>query len=392
MASARRLPRLTTTRREEERVTALELFFDLVFVLALTQCTALMADDPTWTGVLEGLAVLAVLWWSWCGYAWLTSTVDPEEGSVRIVIFVAMAAFLVAALCVPEAFGDLGLTFVIAYAVVRIAQIGLYLLASRGEPELHRSVVALATSTSIGISLLLTASFFDGWTHGVLWAVAIILDYGGPFLFGIEGWRLFPEHFAERHGLIIIIALGESIVAIGVGAEGGVDAGIMVAAVLGIALAAAQWWAYFDVVAIAATHRLVGRTPGRQQNAMARDSYSYLHLVMVAGIMLVAFGLKKTLEHVGDPLKVVPATALVGGAALYLVGHLAFRLRNMGSLNRQRLVVVVVLLVVVLPIAPHIAAIVTVGIVAGVHAGLIAYEALHFASARHEIRHGHATL
>ncbi len=380
---------MRATRRGGEQVTPLELFFDLVFVLAITQCTALMADEPTWTGVLKGLAVLGVLWWSWVGYAWLTSVVDPEEGAVRLVIFAAMAAMLVAALCVPDAFGDLGLTFAVAYAVVRFSQIGLFMIASRDEPELRRSVIGLGIGTSLGVGLLVVASFFDGWAQGVLWAVAIVLDLGEPYLFGVEGWQLHPEHFAERHGLIIIIALGESIVAIGVGAEAGVDAGVIIAAVLGVAIAAAQWWAYFDVVSIVATRRLAGLGPGRAQNAMARDSYSYLHFLMVAGIVLVALGLKKTLGDVGEPLKFVIATALVGGSALYLLAHIAFRLRNIGSLNRQRLVAVALLLAV-LPFTPHISALATATIIAAIYALLIAYETTHFAIARDEIRHGHA--
>ncbi len=376
-------------RREGERVTPLELFFDLVFVLAITQCTALMADDPTWSGVLKGLAVLTVLWWSWVGYAWLTSVLDPEEGAVRLVIFAAMAALLVAALCVPDAFGDLGLTFAIAYGVVRFSQIGLFVIASRDEPELRRSVIGLGIGTSLGVGLLVVASFFDGWAQGLLWAVAIVLDLGEPYLFGVEGWQLHPEHFAERHGLIIIIALGESIVAIGVGAETGVDAGVIIAAVVGVAIAAAQWWAYFDVVSIVAVRRLAGLGPGREQNAMARDSYSYLHFLMVAGVVLVALGLKKTLSDVGEPLKLVTATALVGGAALYLLAHLAFRLRNIGSLNRPRLVAAALLLAV-LPLTPHVSALVTATVVAAIYALLIAFETTHFAIARDEIRHGRA--
>ena len=177
--------------------------------------------------------MLAVLWWSWVGYAWLTSVLDPEEGAVRIVMFAAMAALLVAALCVPQAFGDLGLTFALAYGVVRAAHIGLFIIASRDDPGLRRSVVGLAVGTGVGVGLLVVASYFDGWTQGLIWVVAIVLDVAEPLLFGAEGWELVPGHFAERHGLIIIIALGESIVAIGVGAEGDVDAGIIVAAVPG---------------------------------------------------------------------------------------------------------------------------------------------------------------
>ncbi|MGI9053390.1 MAG: low temperature requirement protein A, partial [Ilumatobacteraceae bacterium] len=222
--------------------------------------------------------------------------------------------------------------------------------------------------------------------QAALWGLAIVLDVGGPLVIDVGGWQLHAEHFAERHGLIVIIALGESIVAIGVAAEAGIDTGVVVATVLGITVAACQWWAYFDVVSIVATRRLTGLPPGREQNAMARDSYSYLHFLMVAGIVLVALGLKKTIGDVGEPLKLVTATALLGGAALYLLAHLAFRWRNVRSLNRQRLVTAVVLLLVV-PIAPLIPALATVAIVAGVHALLVAYETTHFAAARDEICH-----
>ena len=281
--------------------------------------------------------MLGVLWWSWVGYAWLTSVVDPEEGAVRLSMFAAMAALLVAALCVPGAFGDEALLFACAYAVVRAGQIALFLLASRDDPGLRSSVVGLAGSSAIGVGLLLVASGTDGALQGALWALALALDMGGPYLFGSEGWKLVPGHFAERHGLIVIIALGESIVAIGVGAELGVDAGVVVAATLGVAVAAALWWLYFDVVALVAERRLARAAVGREQNELARDSYSYLHFPMVAGIVLLALGLKKTLGDVGDPLDAVPATAMLGGTAVYLLAHVAFRLRNVRTLNRQRL-------------------------------------------------------
>jgi low temperature requirement protein LtrA len=378
--------RLTAVLRQEGRVTPLELFFDLVFVLAITQCTALMADNPTWTGLAEGLLVLGVLWWSWVGYAWLTSVVDPEEGAVRVAIFGAMAALLVAALCVPEAFDASALLFACAYAVVRIAQIMLFLLASRDDPALHHSVVGLAVSTAIGVGLIVAASFADGTLQGALWAVALLLDMGGPFFFGSEGWKLVPGHFAERHGLIVIIALGESIVAIGVGAEAGVDAGVVVAAVLGIAVAAALWWLYFDVVAIVAERRLSKAAEGRERNEIARDSYSYLHFPMVAGIVLIALGMKKTLGAVEDPLKLVPAAALLGGTAVYLLAHVAFRLRNIHTLNRQRLLCAVALLAL-LPVGAQLPALATLAIPAALLTALIAYETLRFAALRDRIRH-----
>jgi low temperature requirement protein LtrA len=385
-ATADRPHRLTAVLREESRVTPLELFFDLVFVLALTQCTALMADEPTWEGLAKGLLVLGVMWWSWVGYAWLTSVVNPEEGAVRLVVFAAMAAFLVVALCVPGAFTDEALLFACAYAIVRFSQIALFLLASRDDPGLRRAVWGLLASTAVGVGLLVAASFADGTLQGALWALALALDMGGPLLIDPAGWRLEPGHFAERHGLIVIIALGESIVAIGVGAEAGVTAGVVVAACVGMAIAAALWWLYFDIVALVAERRLSNASPGRERNTIARDSFSYLHLPMVGGIVLVALGLKKTLEHVEDPLKVVPATALLGGAAMYLLAHVAFRYRNVHRFSWQRLIAAV-LLVALLPAATELSALTTTAIVGALLAALIAFETWRFAELRDRLRH-----
>jgi low temperature requirement protein LtrA len=372
--------------REDERVTPLELFFDLVFVLALTQCTTLIADTPTWGGMLRGVLVLGMLWWSWTGYAWLTSVLDPEEGAVRLAIFVAMAAFLVAALCVPHAFGSEALLFACAYAVVRAAHIVLFMLASREDPALRRSVLTLAVSTAVGAGLLFAAAAASGELRVALWGVALLLDTGGPLLFGQEGWKLVPGHFAERHGLIVIIALGESIVAIGVGARASIDAGIVAASALGMVVAAALWWVYFDVTAIVARRRLARARTGREQNNIARDSYSYLHFPMIAGIALVAVGLTVTLADVGDELALVPAVALLGGAALYLLAHVAFRLRNVRTLSVRRLVCAVVLLAL-LPAAVSLPALATLGILAGLLSALIAYEAIRYAESRDRVRH-----
>src|SRR3954453_17491482 len=373
-------------RSEDERVTPLELFFDLVFVLALTQCTALMSKQPSWEGLAKGLLVLGVLWWSWVGYAWLTSIVNPEEGTVRFAIFGAMAALLVAALCVPHAFGNLGLLFACSYGVVRFGQIALFVVASRDDPGLRRSVGGLAVGTAIGVGLLVAASFANGLLQGGLWAVALFLAMAGPYLFGSEGWKLVPGHFAERHGLIVIIALGESIVAIGVGAGVDVDAGVVAAAGLGIAVAGALWWLYFDIVALVAERRLSNAEPGRQQNEIARDSFSYLHFPMVAGIVLLALGLKKTLGHVGDALELVPAAAMLGGTALYLLAHVAFRWRNVHRFSWQRLIVAAAL-VALLPAAVELPALATLAIAGALLVVLIVYEAHRFAELRDRLRH-----
>ena len=381
-----RVPRISAVLRERESVTPLELFFDLVFVLALTQCTALMADTPTWEGLAKGLLVLGVLWWCWVGYAWLTSVVDPEEGAVRLAIFAAMAGLLVAALCVPEVFDETGLLFACAYAVVRAAHIALFVVASRDDPGLRRSTTGLGVSTAIAAGVLIAASFTDGTLQGGLWAVALVLDMGGPLLAEVEGWKLQPAHFAERHGLILIIALGESIVAIGVGAEAAVDAGVVVAAVLGTIVAAALWWLYFDVVALVAARRLSRAEPGREQNSVARDSYSLLHFPMVAGIVLLALGMKKTLAHVEDPLKLVPTVALLGGTAVYLLAHVAFRWRNIHTFNVHRSLTAV-LLVALVPLGVELPALALLAILAAVLVALVTYETRRFGELRDRLRH-----
>jgi low temperature requirement protein LtrA len=379
--------RLGAIRREGERVTPLELFFDLVFVLAITQCTGLMSHDQTWSGLAQGLLILAVLWWGWVGYAWLTSVIDPEALAIRGVIFGAMAALLIVAICVQEAFGNLALTFALGIGAFRAAHIALFMLAGAeaNDDDLRRSVIGLGISTAVAVGILVLASLFDGVAQGALWALAIFLDMAGPYFFGTEGWKLVPGHFAERHGLIVIIALGESIVAIGLGAAGELDLGIGTAAVLGIFLAAALWWTYFDVVALVSARRLGEAEPGRAQNALARDSYSYIHLLMVAGIVLMAFGMKVTIGHHGDELADVPAFALLGGLALYLLGLVSFRWRHVHTLNRRRLGLAIVLLLLV-PVATAVPALVSLALAVALIWTMIGYEHRGYGPGRDELR------
>jgi low temperature requirement protein LtrA len=376
----------TRPAESEERVTPLELFFDLVFVFAITQVTGLVSGEPTWTGLGKGLLVLALLWWAWAAYAWLTNTVDPDDGLVRLSMFGAMAAMLIVSLAVPNAFGDDAFVFACAYVGVRAAHLALYALAGRGEdPDLVGAVARLVPASAIASALLIAAAFLDGVAQATAWVVALAVDLAGPYVLSIRGLHLSPGHFAERHALIVIIAIGESIVAVGVGAAGlPLEIGVIGAAVLGIAVAAAVWWAYFDVAALVAERRLREAT-GAAQLVLARDSYSYLHLPMVAGIILFAVGIKKTLAHVGDPLELVPAVACCGGVSLYLVAHVLFRLRTARRVNGQRLVVATLLLALV-PLAVELPALATIAVVAALCAGLIAYETIRFAETRERVR------
>jgi low temperature requirement protein LtrA len=381
--------RLGAALRQEDRVLPLELFFDLVFVLALTQCTTLMSHHATWEGLGQGMLILALLWWSWVAYAWLTSVVDPEEGGVRIALFAAMAGFLIAAISVPDAFGSLATEFAVAYGAVRFAQIFLLALAGRDDPSFRRSVTGLGIGTTIGVALLVFGSFLDPGPQAAVWGVALILDMGEPYLFGSEGWHLVPGHFAERHGLIVIIALGESIVAIGLGAGPHLTWGIAAAASLGIGVVAALWWTYFDIVALVSARRLVRAPEGRVRNELARDSYSYIHFLLVAGIILLALGLKKAIGHPTDALDDVPAFALVGGVAVYLLGLVAFRYRHIQTFNRHRLGLAV-LLFALFPVATEVSALVMLGLLNVLLWAMIAYETRGYGEGRAEVRHGDA--
>jgi len=366
------------------RVTPLELFFDLVFVFALTQITGLMSRDPTWAGLLHGMLVLGVIWWAWEGFAWLTNAIDPDSDRIRLVVFAAMAAMLLVALATSGAFADDAWVFAGAYLAVRLVHIVLYVAAAQ-DAGVRRAVLRLAPTAVLTPALLLAAAAAHGAGRTALWCAAIALDYGWLVASGVRGWRVHAGHFAERHGLIVIIALGESIVAIGVGAEGiALGLEVVVAAVLGVAVAAALWWAYFDVLAPVAERLLRSLDPDEQAR-IARDSYTLLHLPMIAGIVLLALGVKKTLTHVDEPLDVVPALALCGGAALYLLALVAFRLRNLRTLNRQRLLGALALLALV-PVATAVDAVVALALVAAVLAAVVAYEAVRFRTWRARVR------
>ncbi len=380
--------RIRAVPRDEAKVRFLELFFDLVFVLAFTQCTALIVHHLTWVGIVQGLFVLAMLWWAWGGFAWLTSVVDPEEGAVRFVMFGTMAALLVVALTVPEAFGERGLAFAVAYGSVRAAHIALFAIASRDDPNLRHSVATLAVSTAIGVGLLAAASSLDGGAQLAVWGIAIFIDFGGPAIYGVDGWKLVPAHFAERHGLIIILALGESIVALGVGAGAEFSTPVIVAGVLGVGVAAALWWIYFDVVALVTEQRLTAAPKGRVRNAMARDSYSYLHYPMAAGIILVAVGMENTLGHVDDPLTTEAAFAVLGGTAMYLLAHVALRLRNAHTVNYNRLVVALILLAMV-PVVRNVVSLTTLAGVLVLLWAMIGFETWRYGEVRMQLRNEH---
>lgn len=368
-------------------VTPLELFFDLVFVFALTQVTSLLAHDLSWIGVVQGCAVLAAIWWAWAGFAWLTNSVDIDQDiPSRLLMLAAMAAFLVVGLSAPEAFNHYAVLFASAYLVLRLLHVVLYIFTTRGDPAVFGAVLRLTPGMVAAPTLIFIGAFApEGWWRASLWALALVVDYAWPVIAGTSGWHIDAGHFAERHGLVIIIALGESVVALGVAAAGEeLSAAIVTAAVLGVITIACMWWLYFDVVAVVAG-RVLRELEGREQVATARDSFSYLHLFLVMGIVFVALGLKEIVTGVQEPFPTVGSVALLSGLAIYLFAHVAFRLRNVQTLNKHRLVVAVVF-VLLIPVSYHVSTLTMLAVATGLLVALVAYEAIRFSEARHQLR------
>jgi low temperature requirement protein LtrA len=369
----------------EHQVRPLELLFDLVFVFAFTQVTTVLSDDPTWSGLGHGLLILAALWWAWAAYAWLTNTLDADVGAVWGAMLVAMGAMFIAALAVPEAFGRHGVVFGVAFLIVTVMHLTLYALGVRADRDLFAAILRNAPMALAGAALILTAGFVHGALRPLLWLAALVIAFFGPLLGGLSGWRVQPAHFIERHGLIVIIAIGESLIAIGLGARRSeLDTGVIVAALLGLVVVTSFWLAYFDFFPMRVQQLLTDRS-GAQQTALARDVYTYLHLPMVAGIVLFAFALKDALAHVGDELGTIPAVALCGGPALYLFAYVALRYRVVRTLGGGRMIAAVVCALLV-PIALVVPALAALALVAAVWVALHVYEIVWWRDERAQAR------
>jgi low temperature requirement protein LtrA len=337
----------------DHRVTPAELFFDLVFVYAITQVTALMSQDISARRIAEGVLMLCLLWWCWCCFAWLGNVVRTDVGAARLALFAVMALMLVIAITVPESFDDLPggeygpLVFVVCYLCVRLLHLSIYWISDPQDRALHRVLLRAVASLTPSAVLLFVGALIGGSAQLPLWAAAFVLDFIGIYLTGAEGWRIAsPAHWVERHALIIIIALGESIVALGVGvAELPVSWPLIATVTLGLAVTAGLWVLYFDRLVQPAEHRLA-TLDGAQRTALARDGYTYLHLPLVAGIIITAVGLKKVAAYVsdsaahdlGDALTGIAAWTVTGGVAIYLLGTAGFALRTTGTFRAGRVI------------------------------------------------------
>lgn len=389
---------------DEVVVSPLELFFDLVFVFALTQVTAYMAHEIDQghglEGLLRGVLLLMLLWWSWIGWSWLCNVTDVEAPALKMTMLVGMSALFVIALCIPEAFDDGPgglhgpLVLALAYLTVRVMHFVMFWLVAREDPSLRGQLRRFAPTVAGSSIVLIVASQTEGDTQTALWALALVTDYLGTWLGGASGWRLpAPGHFSERYGLVIIIALGESIVAIGVGvAELPITWPILVAAALGLLLASAMWWAYFDVSALIAEQALAAE-PAETRARLGRTAFTFAHMPMIVAIVVTAVGLKKVLEYVGDtkhhdladPLKGVALGALVGGVVVYLLAHVVFKWLVARELNPVRLAASAALLAAWAPLV-RVPALGQLALVAGVVVLALVVEAVVFAERRREIR------
>jgi low temperature requirement protein LtrA len=385
--------------REGDGVTTFELFFDLVYVFAMTQVTAYMLREHDAVGIARGLIVLALLWWTWVAFAWLGNQARADTGVVRWTMIAAMMAMFIVALCIPEAWDDFEgglygpLVLVVAYGVVRVLHIWAYTVAARDDDDddLLEQVAKLWAPTVGGVTLLLIGVALGGTAQTLLFLAALLVDCGGVYVTSREGeWRIHSAaHWTERHGLFIILAIGESVVAIGVGAAGEpISAPIAIAAALGIASAVSLWWLYFDVVAHAAEHRLE-EVGDRERVRIAVDAYSYGHFPIVAGIILAALGVEGVIAHADEreALGMFYASALYGGFAVYLGGHLFFKWRLHGTVSATRLAACAALLLA-LPLAAMAPPLVALAGMIAIVGVLVAAETRRYAHLRASVPHG----
>ena len=367
---------------EERRTSPVELLWDLVFVFAITQVTTLLANHLTWAGFGESMLVLALVWWAWSAFVWAANAEATDSPALRLTLLLATVFIFIAGLAVPRAWGSEATLFVCAYAVVRVLHLALYVYESRRGNASLSAIAGFAVTVAIGMVLLIVGSFLHGAPRAILWAAAVAIDYAGPAwltrerLRGLQ--RVAVAHFAERYSLFVIICLGESIVAIGVGAaREPLDADLVAAVTLGLLITIGLWWTYFDRFAEVAEARL------REHDdpvLAAADSYSYLHLLLVAGIIIFAAGVKFVVHAASDPLHDAPRLALCGGVAVYLIGHMAFRWRMVGEVGYEKAVVALALLVL-FAVGGGLAAWAMTGVIAVLVAGLCVVE---YAVARRE--------
>ena len=392
-----RRPSLSAARisNETHRVTTFELFFDLVFVFAFTQVTEFMVHEHSWLGVLQGMVILVLLWWSWAPFSWLANQAHADEGLMRFGLCAVMVAVFMAALAIPEAFHDLDgglhgpLVLAVTYTAVRVLHLVLYMYAAGNDGPLRRQIGKLTIAAVLGAALVITGALLGGTAQTWFWLAGMVLDTVITFFISRHGnWRIHSAaHWTERYGLVVILALGESIVAIGVGAsQEPVSVPVLAGAAAGICLSIGLWWLYFDVTAIAAEHRFAALR-GSARSSAAVEAYTYLHLPLVGGIILAALGVEDALAHVEDSkaLGSLGFFALFAGPALYVLSIAAFW-RRMGAGWKKWRLGTAALLLILLAVRPPVTSLAALLLVTAIIAALVAVESARYAVARASIR------
>jgi low temperature requirement protein LtrA len=334
----------------ERRTTPIELFWDLVFVFAVTQVTTLLAHRTSWARFGEAMLLLALLWWAWSAFVWAANAQEEQSRTLRACLLAGTVLVFMVGLAVPTAFGRNSLLFAAAYTAVRLLHLAVYADASRRGNAGRAAILGFAVTVITGMVLLLIGAVLHGWARVILWTLAVAIDYAGPAWLTRERLRGLQQvavaHFAERYGLFVIICLGESIVALGAGVEAGgrpLTPGLLISAVLALLIVVGMWWTYFDRVADSAQERLrVHDDPV----LAAADAYSYMHLIIVAGIIILAGGVRLVAhDPVSTPMPDAGRLAMCGGTATYLVGLAAFHLRMLGERSYARLLTALALMV-----------------------------------------------
>ena len=327
----------------ERRTSPIELLWDLVFVFAITQVATLLSRHLDWSGFWHAMLILALIWWAWSAFVWAANAQENDAVSLRLALLVATAFIFLVGLAVPDALTSKGLLFAVSYAVVRLIHLALYVDASRRGNASWSAIAGFGVTVLIGMGLLVLGAALHGTARLALWAAAVAIDYAGPAWLTRERLRGLQEvavaHFAERYGLFVIICLGESIVAIGQAATSGhqaLGADEVVVVMFGLLITVGLWWTYFDRFAQIAEDSL---RANRDPVLAAADGYSYLHLILVAGIIIFAAGVRLLVRapHVvpSDGVRL----AVCGGVGLYLLGHVAFKLRMTNKIGYEKLVV-----------------------------------------------------
>ncbi|AYF76190.1 low temperature requirement protein A [Nocardia yunnanensis] len=306
------------------RASTLELFFDLVFVFTITQLTHVFTHHPGWREVGEVALMFAIIWWMYSGYVFLTNEVAPNSSARRTFLLVGMFGFFVIAIAIPDAFHGTGLVFGLGYLVVNLVHTLMF--ATAGGARASAAMLRLGPLNTLTAGLVVAGGLTHDRVRAVLWAVAIVIQIVTPYLIRSDGFAVRPSHFCERHGLVIIIALGESVVAIGANLAGmDLTVGLIASVALGLTLGYVLWWAYFGMDDERGEHALTA-IPGPLRPRPAVLAYGYALFVILLGIILTAAGIAMTIAHGNQPASTAAALALSGGVALFFLGQCAFRL------------------------------------------------------------------